>query len=90
MAAAGTTAGSQAQQQTYTATYSTAAASLITSVQFPQYYANGIVSPMNGNNYTGGAIPVQYWNVATISVTDPTTISIYDELDGQFGRSSRC
>ena len=54
----------------------TAKASTTVSVQFPQYYANGIVNPMNGDNYTAGVVSVQNWNVAdTNTGTSPASNS---------------
>jgi uncharacterized repeat protein (TIGR02543 family) len=73
-ALATTTLTMPAAATTIAATYSVIGASVVMSVQFPQYYNNSIVSAMNSNNYTGGVVPVQYWNVAdTNTGTSPAS-----------------
>src|SRR5271165_10220 len=46
----------------------------VVSVQFPQYYAHTVVRPMRADNYTGGVVAVQNWNVAdTDAGTSPAS-----------------
>jgi hypothetical protein len=58
---------------TYAATTSTSSGTVV-SVQFPQYYVHSVVNPMSTDNYTGGVVPVQNWNVAdTDTGTSPAS-----------------
>jgi lysophospholipase L1-like esterase len=73
----GATNASGTGTATLTLTIAASGTTTITSVQFPQYYNNGIVNPMNAaNNYTAGVVPVQNWNVAdTNTGTSPASNS---------------